>query len=301
MNKKISLVLLILAILGLLLGTAFAQDGARTDYQKARAEFLKTRQAARTPEAREAALLKGKEMAKKMADRLIAEAEKIKTKVNETKDLDEADKTQIISRINAHIATLNDLKAKIDNAATNEELRNVVKELRTNLQTAKRFSKHFVGRLLVHRINKAIERIAAAIQKAETKIAELRAAGKDVTKLENLLNDAKTNLDAAKAEYQKAKDKYQEVATLEGFAKLTKEANRFAREANKYLILAHKAVQRLIPEVNKLIKREKPTKPQVLEQPTTVTETETATPLETQTETQAEPTETATPTVEQIQ
>jgi len=299
MNKKLFSLITFFAVSGLILGTAFAQTEAqtglrnkfqevkgvyertKTDYQTVREGFLKARQNARTPELKAAAVDKGKELAKKMADQLIQRAEVLKARVNEVKDLSDADKTLIISQIDSHIAAINTIKSKIDAAATNEELRSIVKDLRARLRTAQVFDKHFVGRLLAHRINKGIERVESVIQKAEAKIAEFKAAGKDAAKLENLTSEARSHLDLAKSEYQKAKDKYQEVATAEDFAKVAKEANRFAKEANRHLILAHKAVQRLIPETNKLIRPIKPVKTEA------VTSTETAT--------------TATTTVEQTQ
>ncbi len=226
----------------------------KDDYLKTRKEFQEIKANARSAEGKAKSIEKGKEMVKKMIDRMIEDLEKIKERVKNIKDLEDADESSIIAKIDAEIAALSALKAKVDAAQTKEELRGVLKEVKNHWHKARRFAKHFVGRLLVHRIKKAVEKTEALLAKAEAKIAELKTAGKDTVKPEGMVTDAKNNLALAKEKYQQAKDKYLAIESLDDFQKIAKEANGLAREANKYLIEAHKILRKLIPEINKIIK-----------------------------------------------
>ncbi|MEK7123685.1 MAG: hypothetical protein AAB851_02200 [Patescibacteria group bacterium] len=229
-------------------------EKTKENYLKVRSEFKETKAKARSAEDKAKSIEKGKEMVNKMIDRMGKDLGVVKARIQNVKDLDEAEKSAIGAKIDAEIAALEALKEKVGAAQTKEELRVVLKEAKDHWHKVRRFAKHFVGRLLVHRIKKAVEKLEAFIPKIEAKIAELKAAGKDVSKLETMVADGKEHLALAKEKYQQAKDKYMTIENAADFQAIAKEANRLAKEANKHLIEAHKILKRLIPGINKIIR-----------------------------------------------
>ncbi len=230
-------------------------ESAKNDIENKREESKKREEVVKSN--KEAVIGKSQEMTKKMIERMKKELEKIREKTKSVDDMEEADKNQVVSAIDAEILKLESLKEKVDQAQTKSDIKAITQELRSELKIVKKYSKHYLGRLLVHRMGNVIAKLEIRVQRIEMKITELKTAGIDTSAVEAMVSEAKTNISNAKSKYQEAKDKYKEVLTASDFEATVKSANVLAREANKYIISAHKALQRVIPTVNKLIEAQK--------------------------------------------
>lgn len=137
--------------------------------------------------------------------------------------------------IDAHMAQLEQLKVKVSNATTIQEIRDSHKELagivaKINLET-----RYFLGMVLNYRIDNFITRAENVSEKVDAAIEKLEAEGKDTTKLKAEAEDFKKKIDEAKELQSKTIDLF---ATHSGFAAdgtvtVEKDARAFLKQANE--------------------------------------------------------------------
>lgn len=132
--------------------------------------------------------------------RRIKSLEKLSERVEAMQKITESGKNTIIAQLQSQIAALNELKAKIaagtDASSTMEYDKKIARE-------------HRVYSLTVPQgyLNAAVDRINAMVQKMEglskklaSKIAELKASGKDTAKLEEGIADMNAKINSAKSQ-----------------------------------------------------------------------------------------------------
>ncbi|MCX9080780.1 MAG: hypothetical protein OIN83_01130 [Candidatus Methanoperedens sp.] len=157
-----------------------------------------------------------------------------------------------VNIIDAHTAQLEDLKVKVNNATTIQEIRDVHKELagivaKINLET-----RYFIGMVLNHRIENFINRADNVSAKVDAAIEKLEAQGKDTTKLKAEAADFKNTLEEAKDIQAKTIALF---TTHSGFAAdgtvtNEKEARDFLKKANE---LQRETIKKLKETGRKLI------------------------------------------------
>lgn len=107
-------------------------------------------------------------------------------------------KAQLKTAIDSAVQKLNDQKAKVQAAASDEDVKTLAKETKDLFKTHREIVKKIVAGIHASKesslISKAEERLAAI----ETKIGELKAQGKNVSELETILAAAKADIAAAK-------------------------------------------------------------------------------------------------------
>jgi len=140
---------------------------------------------------------KAKEYILKAIDHTEAQLQVMKNRLDnsENRGITASDATKIID---AHTAQLEDLKLKVGNATTIQEIRNAHKELagivaKINLET-----RYFIGIVLNHRIDNFTDRVDNVSAKVDDAIEKLEAQGKDTTKLKAEAADFKNKLQEAK-------------------------------------------------------------------------------------------------------
>ncbi|HMB46508.1 MAG TPA: hypothetical protein VKL21_11880 [Candidatus Methanoperedens sp.] len=140
---------------------------------------------------------KAREYILKAIEHTEAQLEVMKNRLdnNENLGITASDATKIID---AHTAQLEELKVKVDNATTIQEIRDVHKELagivaKINLET-----RYFIGIELNRRIDNFINRADNVSVKVDDAIDKLDAQGKDTTKLKAEVADFKNRLEEAK-------------------------------------------------------------------------------------------------------
>ncbi|MBU3965451.1 hypothetical protein KKG29_04580 [Patescibacteria group bacterium] len=107
-------------------------------------------------------------------------------------------KTQLSTNIDIAIAELNTEKTKIQAATAPEELKNLAKEIRDLLKSRQEIVKQIVKAILASRTDTAVVKAENRLAEIKAKIAELKAAGKDVAETEGLFASAEQKVVSAK-------------------------------------------------------------------------------------------------------
>lgn len=103
-----------------------------------------------------------------------------------------------IKVIDAHTAQLEQLKGKVNQTATIQELKDAHKELKNIVVNINLETRYFMGIVLNHRIDNFITRADNVSVKVDNLIAKLKANGNDTTKLEAQSAEFKNKINEAK-------------------------------------------------------------------------------------------------------
>lgn len=194
------------------------------------------------------------ERAKKILEQLKHRLEKLNERVDGAKELSDTDKSEIGAKIDAEITKIEALKEKAGSAATADEIKALAPEIKAELQMIREYGNAFMGRLLVAKLGKLIDRTESKIAVVEAKISEIKSSGKDTAALETKLGEAKSHLGEAKTIYADAKTKYIAALSAADMESAMKEAATLAKQVNGRLQSAHRALQEMIPMANELVK-----------------------------------------------
>ncbi len=177
---------------------------------------------------------KAREYILKAIDHTEAQLQVMKNRLDngENRGITASDATKIID---AHTAQLEDLRVKVNNATTIQEIRDAHKELagivaKINLET-----RYFIGIVLNHRIENFINKADNVSAKVDDAIAKLEAQGKNTTELKAEAADFKNKLNEAKDIQAKTIALF---TTHSGFAAdgtvtNEKDARNFLKQANQ--------------------------------------------------------------------
>ena len=140
-----------------------------------------------------------------------------------------------IKIIDAHTSQLEQLRGKVNQATTIQEIRDSHKELKNIVVKINLETRYFMGIVLNRRIDNFIARADNVSVKADEAIEKLEAQGKDSTKLKEQAEDFKNSLREAKDIQAKTVALF---ATHSGFASDgtaidEKQARDFLKEANE--------------------------------------------------------------------
>ncbi len=102
------------------------------------------------------------------------------------------------------------------------------------------------GRRMIRREEAAIERLNGMIERIERRIAKERAAGRDVSSLEPLVETAKAKRDAAIAAVREATAKYEALGTTDNPRQIAQEANAATRKVKQALVELHAALRQIV-------------------------------------------------------
>lgn len=242
-----------------LITPAFAQDRSTTTPRKI--EARKEAKATTTPSKR---LSDGKEKANREIDRRIESLNNLLRRVNAMERLSEAQKKTLAASIQAEIAFLTDLKAKITGETD-------IEKLREHLQSVKK--SHRIYALIMPQAHilataERVLRLADEMEKfqvkLETRIAEAKSRGEDASKMEEALKDFKENIALAELKAKAAIDKVVALRPDEGSEsklqenkKALKDARVDLRDAEKALRAARKNAEAIVKGIKSFLKEKK--------------------------------------------
>jgi len=166
---------------------------------KARSEDARKSGEAKRMEAEKRKMNQRKEVLVRLIEVQIKHLNNVWRRVEKMPNISDAKKAELKTEIDKTIVGLNELKAKVKAATTEEQLKDLGKQLRDYIKSKNDLVKKIVDAISADALRDLAARADERIAAAEAKIAELKAAGKNVTELEALLATAKAKLDAAKA------------------------------------------------------------------------------------------------------
>lgn len=225
-------------------------DGLKQD----REAFRTARDQAKTDKkvaAKANHLDKMKRVLTRLVEVTVKHTERTKDRLSNMKFLDETLKTQALTELDAVIAKYNGYKTKITAATTIEELKTLAQEIKDyRKNTEEGTVKKIVALNLISKTeNHILKKVEERITKVEGKIGELKAAGKDVTGLENHLALAKTAFQNIKTRIAEAKNTALTIKTQEDFKKfhdLVKGINDAVKEVYKHIKEVYKLAHEMV-------------------------------------------------------
>ncbi|MBI4117869.1 MAG: hypothetical protein HY453_02205 [Parcubacteria group bacterium] len=141
---------------------------------------------------------KRKEVLQKVVNTQIRWFSNVKERVSGMPNVSEELKTQLITEIDTDIQKLNEFKTKIE-AATAEEMIALGKEVKEFFKTKKDVVQKIVAAIHADLAEKAVLKAEERLKSMQEKVAALKADGKDVSSLENMLSEAEKKIAEAKA------------------------------------------------------------------------------------------------------
>ncbi|OIO47352.1 MAG: hypothetical protein AUJ32_03120 [Parcubacteria group bacterium CG1_02_40_82] len=230
--------------------TSTYQD-ARTAYQQALSRFKNASEEQKS-KLQEQVLEKAKEYLKKTISTMIKYLEAMKNKTTNMRPVSDEDKAVIAAKINENIRWLNAKQAEINSASTIDKLKEISQAVNEKLNNIRIASKSITGQMLVARIKFLIDKSQAIADKLEAKINELKTAGKDVAKLDELLKDFKDKIALAKDKYEQAKAKFQAISSKDNAVQLFQEGHKLVNDANQYVKQAHQDLVQIVRRIKQL-------------------------------------------------
>ena len=146
--------------------------------------------------------------------------------------------------IDAHMSQLEQLRVEVNQATTVQEIRDAHKELAGIVADINLETRYFLGMVLNVRIDTFIAKADNVSARLDAAIEDMKAKGKDTTKLEKRAADFNKALDEAKELHNKTKGLFAEHNGFDSNGAVTdsKDAKAFLKEANE---LQRETIQKL--------------------------------------------------------
>lgn len=195
--------------------------------------------------------LRAQEFLKKEISAMIKYLEALKNKVTNMQKMDEGDRAGILAKINENIAWLQGKQAEIDGASS-DKLKTISQEVKDYWKNIRVASRRVTGQILASRIKFLIGKAEAMAAKLEAKIQELKQAGKDTAKLEELLADFKTKIASAKNSLEQARAKFAAISGKDNVVQLYQEGHKLIKDANQYLRQAKNDLVQIVRRIKQM-------------------------------------------------
>jgi hypothetical protein len=174
----------------------------------------------------------------------------VEKKVTESPYLSDDKKTELTAELDGYITTLQKDHDSIVAASGKQDIRAAVNQTKTDWDAIRPQVKRIIGEVMAARVQIAIDKEQNLSMKIDAKITELKAAGKDTTKLEQVNADFKTNLAKAQSDEDALNAKLAEVKTSGNAAGVLIEADALLREVSKDLVQAYRGLASAYREMN---------------------------------------------------
>ena len=157
-------------------------------------------------QVREETLTKAKDYALGISDTLTEHLNKVRNRIESAESLSEENSAKAIEEIDSLINSLEEMKRKIDAAATKAELKEATKELKKLALKVRKRARIRAAGLLHDGVARLIKLAELSGEKADCSIAQLEEEGVDVTELDALLDEHTAKIEAAKEDFKEARE-----------------------------------------------------------------------------------------------
>lgn len=202
-----------------------------------------------------------KEYAKKYlitaADAIINHLEKIKSKIEQSQNIDEEEASNLIKDINAKIEEIENAKLKIGDATTKEEIREAAKIINAAWKRIRIKSEFYVSVLVNKKIEEIIKRSEQLEKKLENILAEMEEKNLNVQSIEEKLTKFSEKIDEARIKFKQSQEKFKEAKStgvIEDLQKLIFESKSLAKDSRILLKEAHNILIEIIKDIRTLDK-----------------------------------------------
>lgn len=205
-------------------------EKAKDDFEKANRQFRE----GKDNKSKEELILKTRDYLEKAIDHAISNLNVLKSRAenSENKGVLPFDASK---NIDAHIAQLEQLRTKVQNAGTTAEFRDAYKELKDLWVKIRLETRYYYEIVLDRRIDNFITKADSVSAKTDAEIQNLKSQGKDTTKLEKMAASFNNLVKEAKNSRQETSDLFVSHKGFDsnGIVTDNKEAETFLKQADK--------------------------------------------------------------------
>ncbi len=220
---------------------------ARQDFLNARSKYRKLKNA----ENKKAMEEKARNFLDKAVNTLIKKLETMKNWVSNRRAIPEDERRAIVAEIDKDINWLKERAGKIQTASP-AEIKEEARKIRAYWKEYRVKIKRITGRIWVARISFVFNKAEGLADRVESKIEDLKSAGKDTSSLENGLDDFRQKIALAKEKYETAKKEFDAISNPSEADELFRRGNQFIKEANRYIRDAHRRLIEIIKEMKSI-------------------------------------------------
>ena len=192
------------------------------------------------------------------SDALITHLEKIKIKVQESKNIQGDIVSKIVAEIDAQVAEINSIKADVQAATTKEQLKDDAKKLRTKWDRLKHLIRLHAERVVAARVEGVINRGIVLEKKLDNVLAKAKEKGIEVN-VSAEISTFSEKIATAKDKYTQAQAKLSSLldlkagnATNEQIKATADEANSLLKEARDAIKEAHDILKTIVKKIKEV-------------------------------------------------
>ena len=197
---------------------------------------------------------KAKNVLSTITEILIKHLEQVKEKVTDSDTLTEAEKNEIIAKIDAQIEELVMAQDQVNEATTKEELTAALKNIKDLKEKTKTNTKEDVTKLQQGRVGLIVERAEHLGQRLDMILADLKEKGISTAEIDPLVKEFKAQIALAKTNNAEALKLFEEAkeASNPERARLMSEANQNIKEAQEALKEAHSILVDILKRIKEI-------------------------------------------------
>lgn len=185
---------------------------ARKDAKEIRDGLKETRDAVKTAQTDAEKITAAKDYLTKMVDVEITELQSLKERIQNNQDIPQEESSDSITKIDNAITALNELKTKIANATTLQELKETTKNIK---KYATLRYMHKARAVAANICNGVLKRSELIEKKSEIVLAKAEEAGSDTTALNSQIEELSTLLETAKTQCADTKTAFESAKSAE--------------------------------------------------------------------------------------
>ncbi len=176
----------------------------------------------------------------------------IKRKVDSSPYMSDGRKTELKAELDGYIATLQADHELVVTSQGRDGIRNASKQAVADWERIRPQLKRIAGELLAARAQNAIDKAGEISANLDAKLANLTAAGKNVTKLAGLGEKLKADIATAQTDLDSASAALAEVRTATDTKAALKHADELLRKAFKALVQLHRDAKDILHEIRRV-------------------------------------------------
>lgn len=190
------------------------------------------------------------------ADNIIKTLEKIKSSVQGSEDLTDAEEANMTADLTAEITKITAIKAKINAATNKEELLTAAKELRDAWKDLEYKAKKHAARVVSSRMAGIIVTSKHLEVKLNKVLERMTEKGQNVSEVQVFVDEFHKHIDLAKASFEASQDLWAKVKFGTNSNVTVQQAQEKLKEAKEHLKLAREELGKIIQKLDKGVLKE---------------------------------------------
>lgn len=164
-------------------------------------------------------------------------------------DIDEATKAQITERINEKIKKLASLNRSVSSVENKEDAKRVALQIREEWALSKDSLKQGLGLAMQKRTEAVMDKMNSLSERLQLKVTQLQKNGKDVSKLQSLVDEFDQKMTMANERHQVARQNFEKMRNGQDSDSLFKNGKDSLSQAQQYMREAHLVLKDIVQEL----------------------------------------------------